>query len=94
MGKNGNSDRFSSIGLQNHCNSDRSHEIKRPLLLGRKAMTNLDSLLESRDISLLTKVCIVKGIVFLIVMVDVRAGPQRRLSAELMLFNCGFGEDS
>ena len=73
---------------------DCSHEIKRPLLLGRKAMTNLDSLLESRDISLLTKVCIVKGIVFLIVMVDVRAGPQRRLSAELMLFNCGFGEDS
>ena len=57
-------------------------------------MTNLDSALESRDITLLTKVRIVKGIVFLIVMVDVRAGPQRRLSAELMLFNCGFGEDS
>ena len=73
---------------------DCSHEIKRPLLLGRKAMTNLDGVLKSKDIVLPGKVCIVKGIVFLIVMVDVRAGSQRRLSAELMLFNCGFGEDS
>ena len=46
---------------------DYSHEIKRHLLLGRKAMTNLDSILKSRDINLLTKVCIVKTIVFLIV---------------------------
>ena len=43
---------------------DCSHEIKRHLLLGRKAMTNLDSILKSRDISLLTKVCIVKAMVF------------------------------
>ena len=85
---------FIFLGSKITADDDCSHVIKRPLLLGRKAMTNLDSLLESRDISLLTKVCIVKGIVFLIVMVDVRAGPQRRLSAELMLFNCGFGEDS
>jgi len=73
-GNNGNSDRFSSIGLQNHCNSDRSHEIKRPLLLGRKAMTDLDSVLKIRDITLLTKVHIVKDLVFPVVILDVRAG--------------------
>ena len=44
--------------------SDRSHEIKRHLLLGRKAMTNLDSILKSRDITLTTKVCLVKTMVF------------------------------
>ena len=47
---------------------DFSHEFKRHLLLGRKAMTNLDSILKSRDISLLTKVCLVKGVVFPVVM--------------------------
>ena len=47
--------------------SDCSHEIKRCLLLGRKAMTNLDSVLKSRDTSLLTKVCIVKAMIFLVV---------------------------
>ena len=47
---------------------DYSHEIKRHLLLGRKAMTNLDGMLKSRDITLLTKVCIVKAIVFPVVM--------------------------
>ena len=47
---------------------DRSHEIKRPLLLGRKAITNLDSLLKSRDITLLTKVILVKAMVFPVVM--------------------------
>ena len=47
---------------------DCSHEIKRHLLLGRKAMTNLDSVLKSRDITLLTKVCLVKGMVFPVVM--------------------------
>ena len=46
---------------------DCSHEIKRRLLLGRKSMTNLDGILKSRDITLLTKVCIVKTMVFLIV---------------------------
>ena len=48
------------LGLQNHCN----HKIKRCLLLGRKAMTNLDSVLKSRDITLPTKVCLVKAMVF------------------------------
>ena len=63
-GKHGNSDRFHFLGLQNHC----SHEIKRCLLLGRKAMTNLDSILKSRDTTLLTKVHLVKAMVFPVVM--------------------------
>ena len=49
-------------------NGDCSHEIKRPLLLGRKAMTNLDSILKSRDITLPTRVCPVKAMVFPVVM--------------------------
>ena len=72
---------------------DCSHEIERCLLLGRKAMTNLDSILKSRDITLPTKICLVKAMVF--PCVDVRVGPQRKLNAkELMLLNCGVGEDS
>ena len=56
------------LGLQNHCShGDCSHELKRCLLLGRKAMTNLDSVLKRRDITLLTKVCIVKAMVFPVV---------------------------
>ena len=85
---------FIFLGSKITADGDGSHVIKRPLLLGRKAMTNLDSILKSRNVALLIKVHILKAIVFLIVMVDVRAGSQRRLSAELMLFNCGFGEDS
>ena len=57
-------------GLQNHC----SHEIKRCLLLGRKAMTNLESICKSRDITLPTKVRLVKAMVFPVVMLDVRVG--------------------
>ena len=53
---------------------DCSHEIKRCLLLGRKARTNLDSILKNKDITLLTKVCIINAIVFPVVM-DVRVGP-------------------
>ena len=74
---------------------DCSHEIKRLLLLGRKVMTNLDSILKSRDIPLSTKVCLVKAVVFPVVMYGVRVGLWRKLSAkELMLLNCGVGEDS
>ena len=54
---------------------DCSHAIKRRLLLGRKAMTKLDSILKSRDIPLSTKVSIVKAIVFPVVIMDVRVGP-------------------
>ena len=54
---------------------DCSYEIRRCLLLGREAMTNLDSILKSRDITLLTKVHIVKAMVFLVSYMDVRVGP-------------------
>ena len=67
MGKSGSSDRFHFLGLPNHCDSDCSHEIKRHLLLGRKTMTNLDSVLKSRDITLPTKVYKVKAVVFPVV---------------------------
>ena len=66
MGENGNSDRLYFLGLQNH--GDCSHEIRRCLFLGRKAMTNLDRILKSRDITLLTNVHIVKAMVCLVVM--------------------------
>ena len=59
---------FIFLGSKITVDSDCSHEIKRLLLLGRKAMTNLDSVLESRDITLLTKVCIIKATVFQVVM--------------------------
>ena len=72
-----------------------SHEIKRRLLLGRKVMTNLDSIFKSRDITLPTKVHLVKLWFFLWSCMDVRVGLWRRLSSEeLMLLNCGIGEDS
>ena len=58
---------FIFFRLQNHCRYDCSHEIKRRLLLGRKLMTNLDSILKSRDITLSTKVCLVKAMVFPVV---------------------------
>jgi len=67
-GNNGNSDRFIFLGSKITADSDYSHEIKRHLLLGRKAMTNLDSIIKSRDITLLTKVCLVKAIIFPVVM--------------------------
>ena len=56
------------LGLQNHCRCECSHEIKRFLLLERKAMTNLDSILKSRDITLPTKICLLKAVVFPVVM--------------------------
>ena len=67
-----------------------SHEITRRLLLGRKVMTNLDSIFKSRDITLPTKVRLVKAMVFPVVMY----GCERLSTKELMLLNCGVGEDS
>ena len=67
-GNNGNGDRFIFLGSKITADGEYSHEIKRCLLLGRKAMTNLDSILKSRDITLLTKVHIVKAMVFPVVM--------------------------
>ena len=59
---------FTFLGSKITADGDCSHEIKRHLLLGRKAMTNLESILKSRDITLPTKVCIVKAMVFPVVM--------------------------
>ena len=74
---------------------DCSHEIKRHLLLGRKVMTNLDSILKSKDITLPTKVHLVKSMVFLVVMYVCERWTIKKLSTEdLVLLNCGVGEDS
>ena len=74
---------------------DCSHEIKRCLLLGRKAMNNLDSVLKSRDITLLTKVGILKAMVLPVVMYGCESWTIKKLRIEeLILFNCGVGEDS
>ena len=65
---------FIVLGSKITADGNCSHEIKRHLLLGRKAMTNLNSILKSRDITLLTKVCLVKGMVFPVVMYGCRVG--------------------
>ena len=71
-----------------------SHEIKILLLLGRKVMTNLDSLLKSRDITLPTKVCLVKTMVFPVVVYGCASWTIKNAETEgLMLLNCGVGED-
>ena len=67
----------------------------RCLLLGRKVMTNLESILKNRDMTLLTKVHLVKAMVFPVVMYGCESWTEKKVSAEeLMLLNCGFGEDS
>ena len=74
---------------------DCSHEIKRRLLLGRKAINNLDSILKSRDVTLLTKVHLVKDTVFPVVMYGCQSWTIKKLSTkELMFLNFGVGEDS
>ena len=67
-GNNGNSDRFYFLGPRITADGDSRHEIKRSLLLERKVMTKLDSILKSRNITLPTKVCVVKAMVFPVVM--------------------------
>ena len=67
-GNNGNSDRLNFGGSKITADGDCSHEIKRRLLLVRKAVTNLDSILKSRDITLPTKILVVKAMVFPVVM--------------------------
>ena len=74
---------------------DCSHEIKRRLLRGRKVMTNLDSILKSRDITLPTKARLVKAMVFPVVMYECENWTVKKAEhQELMLLNCGVGEDS
>ena len=82
-------------GSKISADGDCSHEIKRCLLLGRKVMTNLDSILKSTDITLPTKVHLVKAMVFPVVMYGYENWTVKKLTAEeLMLLNCGVGEDS
>ena len=85
-GNNGNSERRYVLGLQITADGDWSHEIKRWLFLGRKAMTNLDSILKSRDITLPTKIHLVKDMVFPVVMFGceswtIRKAERRRIDA-------------
>ena len=87
---------FIFLGSKITADGGCSHEIKRHLLLRRKAMTRLDSILKSRDISLLIKVHVVKAIAFPVVTYGCENWiPQRSLSSkELMLSNCGAEEDT
>ena len=81
------------LGSKITVDSDCSHEIKRPLLLGRKAMTNIDSILKSRDITLPAKMHIIKAMVFPVVIYGCESWTVRRLSTkELMLSSCGAGK--
>ena len=86
---------FILLGSKITADGDCSHEIKRRLLLGRKAMTNLNSVLKSRNITLLTKVSIVKAMVFPVLMYrceswTIKKAERQRIDA----LNCGIGEDS
>ena len=85
---------FIFLGSKITADGDCSHEIKRYLLLGRKSMTNLDSILKGRDITFLTKVYLVKPMVFPVVMYGCESWTIKMSDKELMPLNCGFGEDS
>ena len=86
---------FIFLGSKITADGDCSHEVKRHLLLGRKVMTNVDSTLKSRDISLPTKVRLVNAMVFAVVMYRCESWTIKKAnSQELMLLNCGVGEDS
>ena len=86
---------FTFGGSKITADGDCSHEIKRCLLLGRKAMTNLDSILKSRDITLPAKVHLVKAMVFPVVMYRCESWTIKKAEGqEFMLLNCGVGEDS
>ena len=83
---NGNSDGFYFLESKITADGDHSHEIKRCLLFGRKVMTNLDSILKSRDITLPTEVCLVKAMVFPVVMYGceswtIKKAERRRMDA-------------
>ena len=86
---------FIFLGSKITADSDCSHEIKRRLLLGRKILTNLESILKSRNITLPIKVRLAKVMVFPVVMYGCESWTKRKMSTkELMISNCGAGEDS
>ena len=86
---------FIFLGSKITADGDCNHEIKRCLLLGWKVMTNLGSIFKSRDITLPTKVRLVKAMVFPVVMYRCESWTVKKANTkELMLLNCGVGEDS
>ena len=86
---------FIFLGSKISTDGDCCHEIKRHLLLGRKAVTNLDSLLKSRDITLLTKVHLVKPVVFPVVMYGRESWTVKKAECQRIdALNCGVGKDS
>ena len=86
---------FIFLGSIITADGDCSHEIKRCLLLGRKVMTNLDSILKSRDITLPTKVHLVKALVFPVVMYGCESWAIKKVEhGRIGALNCGVGEDS
>ena len=86
---------FLFLGSKITVDGDGSHEIRRRSLLGRKAMTNLDSVLKSRDITLWTNICIVKAMVFPVFMYSCESWTIKKADAkESMPSNCSAGEDS
>ena len=86
---------FIFLGSKITADGDCSHEIKSCLLLGRKVMTNLDSIFKSRDITLPTKVRLVKAIVFPVVMYGCESWTVKKVERQrMMLLNCGVGVDS
>ena len=85
---------FIFLGSKVTADGGCSHEIKRHLLLGKKARTNLDSILKSRDITLLTNVRLVRAMVFLVVMYGCESWTTMLSTEELMLLNCGAGKDT
>ena len=94
MGKQWKLSDFIFLDSKITADGDCSHEIKRCLLLGRKVMTNLDSVLKHRDIILPTKVYLVKAMVFPVVTYGCESWIIKLSAEELMLLNCGAGEDS
>ena len=91
-GNNGNSERL-YFGSKFTSDGDCSHEIKRHLVLRRKAMTNLNSILKSRGITLPANLCLVKATVFPLVIYGCESWSIKKLSTEeLMLLNCGVGD--
>ena len=93
-GNNGNSDRLYFLGLKITADSNCSCEIKKHFLLGRKAMISIDSVSKSRDITLPTKVCIVKAMIFPVDMYGGESWTIKKADRKLMLSNCGAGEDA
>ena len=86
---------FIFLGSKITADGDCSHEIKRRLLLGRKVMTNLDSILKSRDITLSTKVRLVKAMVFPLAMYGCESWTIKKAECQRIdALNCGVGKDS